>query len=215
MAFENGFEGKVSLITGGASGIGRATATRLVKERAQVLIADVDESRGKDVASEIGAEFLSILTSVDNVAINFGLENQKDLDDVSLAQIKKYHTDGHFPAGSMGPKVGAACTFVRQRLVEEYPEQFEWEPAGSGGTLRCALTEETLHFDGNMQLESVDAEGEGVAPPYASALDALACQVQADLSIVRGAASRDKLVQVDGLSEEELRARLDDSHWRS
>ncbi len=38
---------------------------------------------------------------------------------------------------------------------------------------------------------------------------------RANLSIVRGAASRDKLVQVDGLSDEELRARLDDSHWRS
>ena len=36
----------------------------------------------------------------------------------------------------------------------------------------------------------------------------------ANLSIVRGAASRDKLVEVEGLGEEELRARLDDSHWR-
>jgi uncharacterized protein len=37
----------------------------------------------------------------------------------------------------------------------------------------------------------------------------------ANLSIVHGAASRDKLVEVEGLSEEDLRARLDDSHWRS
>ncbi len=37
----------------------------------------------------------------------------------------------------------------------------------------------------------------------------------ANLSIVHGAASRDKLVEVEGLNEEELRARLDDSHWRS
>jgi uncharacterized protein (TIGR00251 family) len=36
----------------------------------------------------------------------------------------------------------------------------------------------------------------------------------ANLRIVRGAASRDKLVEVDGLSEEEVQARLDDSHWR-
>jgi uncharacterized protein (TIGR00251 family) len=35
-----------------------------------------------------------------------------------------------------------------------------------------------------------------------------------NLSIVRGTASRDKLVEVDGLSEDELRARLDDSHRR-
>ncbi len=36
----------------------------------------------------------------------------------------------------------------------------------------------------------------------------------ANLGIVHGAASRDKLVQVDGLSDEELRARLDDSQSR-
>lgn len=42
-------------------------------------------------------------------------------------------------------------------------------------------------------------------------LQMLACRLgvaAANLSIVRGAASRDKVVQVDGLSEEELRARL-------
>ena len=38
---------------------------------------------------------------------------------------------------------------------------------------------------------------------------------RASLSIVRGATSRDKLVEVDGLSDEDLRARLDDSDWRS
>ena len=60
MGFENGFEGRVSLITGGASGIGLAAATRLVKERSQVVIADLDESRGKDAASQIGAEFVRL-----------------------------------------------------------------------------------------------------------------------------------------------------------
>lgn len=71
----------------------------------------------KDLASavigqEIGAEILSILTSVDKVSINFGLENQKELDVVSLSEIKKYHADGHFPDGSMGPKIDAAVRFL-------------------------------------------------------------------------------------------------------
>lgn len=71
----------------------------------------------KDLASavigeEIGAEILSILTSVDKVSINFGSENQQELDSVSLAEIKKYHADGHFPAGSMGPKIDAAIRFL-------------------------------------------------------------------------------------------------------
>lgn len=38
---------------------------------------------------------------------------------------------------------------------------------------------------------------------------------RASLTIVHGAASRDKLVEVDGLSDEELLARFDDSHRRS
>lgn len=37
---------------------------------------------------------------------------------------------------------------------------------------------------------------------------------RARLSIVHGAASRDKVLDIDGLSEEELRARLDDTHRR-
>ncbi len=73
----------------------------------------------KDLASavigeEIGADFLSILTSVDRVAVNFGKENQKELDQVTLSEIKKYHREGHFPPGSMGPKIDAAIRFLER-----------------------------------------------------------------------------------------------------
>ena len=46
------FEGKVGLVTGGASGIGHAVALRLASEGAQVVIADIDEEGGARVASE-------------------------------------------------------------------------------------------------------------------------------------------------------------------
>ncbi len=48
------FEGKVALVTGGASGIGAATARRLASEGARILLADQNEELGAEVAKELG-----------------------------------------------------------------------------------------------------------------------------------------------------------------
>ncbi len=77
----------------------------------------IDAVIDKDLASavigaEIGAEILLILTDIDQVAINYGQPDQKGLERVTLSEIKKYHAEGHFPPGSMGPKIDAAIKFL-------------------------------------------------------------------------------------------------------
>ena len=47
------FDGKVAVVTGGGSGIGRATCLRFAEEGASVVVAEIDEKRGQAVADEI------------------------------------------------------------------------------------------------------------------------------------------------------------------
>jgi 3(or 17)beta-hydroxysteroid dehydrogenase len=56
--------GKVALVTGGASGLGEATARALAREGAKVAVADVNEAGAKRVASEIGAAALALRLDV-------------------------------------------------------------------------------------------------------------------------------------------------------
>jgi carbamate kinase len=73
----------------------------------------------KDLASavlgkQIGSEILMIFTSVDKVALNFGEKNEMWLDEITISEAKRYLKDGHFPPGSMGPKMGAAIQFIER-----------------------------------------------------------------------------------------------------
>ena len=49
-------DGKVAVITGGASGMGAATVRKFVAEGARVVIADVQEEKGRELAEDIGPD---------------------------------------------------------------------------------------------------------------------------------------------------------------
>jgi NAD(P)-dependent dehydrogenase (short-subunit alcohol dehydrogenase family) len=51
-------DGKVALITGGSNGIGEAVARHLSAQGAQLVLADIDDARGKEVAAELGARYV-------------------------------------------------------------------------------------------------------------------------------------------------------------
>jgi NAD(P)-dependent dehydrogenase (short-subunit alcohol dehydrogenase family) len=60
--------GSVCVVTGGASGLGEATARRLTAAGARVLIVDRDEKRGRDVAESIGGAYARAdITDADDV----------------------------------------------------------------------------------------------------------------------------------------------------
>jgi carbamate kinase len=66
------------------------------------------------LAANIGAELLIILTAVPQVYVGFGKAEQRALSAVTLEEIERLHGQGHFPPGSMGPKIEAVIHFLRE-----------------------------------------------------------------------------------------------------
>jgi len=68
---------------------------------------------GACLAKDVEADVLMILTDVDCAMISFGKPEQKKLEgEIPLAKMKEYCAEGHFSAGSMGPKVNACLRHV-------------------------------------------------------------------------------------------------------
>jgi carbamate kinase len=96
----------------------------------------------KDLASSLlarllGCETLVIITGVERVAVNFKKPDQRDLDDVTVDELERYQTEGHFPAGNMGPKVQAAIEFLRgggRDVMITAPEKTREALRGTTGT---------------------------------------------------------------------------------
>jgi carbamate kinase len=65
------------------------------------------------LAVGIKADLFLISTAVEKVALNFGKPNERPLDRMTLAEAKKYYKEGHFPPGSMGPKIQAIIHYLQ------------------------------------------------------------------------------------------------------
>jgi len=73
----------------------------------------------KDLVSEklatlTKAKTLVIVSPVEQVALNFGTSKQKNIKKMTVAEAKEYMSEGHFPPGSMGPKMHAAIKFLEE-----------------------------------------------------------------------------------------------------
>jgi carbamate kinase len=89
------------------------------------------------LATDIGAELLVILTAVPQVYVGFDTPEQRPLGAVTLQEIERLHEEGHFPPGSMGPKVEAVINFLRaggRRALITNPESLPRAIEGRAGT---------------------------------------------------------------------------------
>lgn len=103
-------EAALTVITVGGGGIPVVNKNgRLVGVDA---VIDKDKSSA-ELASELNADFLLILTAVDKVCINFNKPDQKELDEITVEEANKYIAEGQFAKGSMLPKVEACLDFVK------------------------------------------------------------------------------------------------------
>ncbi|MEM0475500.1 MAG: carbamate kinase [Candidatus Norongarragalinales archaeon] len=78
----------------------------------------------KDFAScvlgrEIGADVLAIATQVPCVFENYGKPNQRALRELTAEEARARLARGEYPAGSMAPKIEAACDFVETGIAAE------------------------------------------------------------------------------------------------
>jgi carbamate kinase len=100
--------------------------------------AVIDKDRASSLlATQIRAHKLVIVTSVEQVAIQYRQPGQQWLGTVNLAQAREYQAAGEFPPGSMGPKIEAAIAFIEQggeECIITSTEQVAQAVAGSGGT---------------------------------------------------------------------------------
>jgi len=97
-----------------ASGGGGIPVVRRGKRLVGVdAVIDKDLSAER-LGTEIGADELLMLTGVDRVALGFGTPEERPIREMTADEAETYSDEGHFPAGSMGPKIAAAVRFVRE-----------------------------------------------------------------------------------------------------
>jgi carbamate kinase len=122
-----------------ACGGGGIPVLRDKKGKLKGVAAVIDKDYAAErLASLIGADSLILITPVDKVSIFYGTSKQKDLGRISLEEVRGYYDEGHFPPGSMGPKVEAAMKFISsggRRTIITSIEGLDDAIKGKGGTV--------------------------------------------------------------------------------
>jgi carbamate kinase len=131
-------DGKIVIAVGGGGvpvmrspeGILSGVDAVIDKDRASALLANL-----------IGADELLILTGVDRIAVNYKKPDQRFFDTLTVAECERFLSEGQFPKGSMGPKIEAACDFIKRggtKVIVTSLEKAAAAAAGGAGTVITA-----------------------------------------------------------------------------
>ncbi len=98
----------------------------------------IDKDKATAVlASQIEETFLVLLTTVEQVYLNYGEENEEPISSMNVQEAQKYLEEGHFPEGSMGPKIEASIDFLKnsgEKVLITTPEKLLDALDGETGT---------------------------------------------------------------------------------
>lgn len=162
-------EGKVALVTGGASGLGRADAILLAREGAKVVVTDIDEDAGSAVAREIDGLFVrhdvrsesdwrdaiggarERCGRLDVVVNNAGNVVVADVESTSLEQYRlllAIHAEGTFLGCKYGIEAmkregGSIINMGSLSALRGYPQVFAY--AAAKGAIRAMTTTVAAH----------------------------------------------------------------------
>lgn len=101
------FEGKVAIVTGGASGIGLATAKKLILKGVTVVIADINDNI-EDIASYLGSKCYGIKCDV---------SNEEDVKRVVKVTLENYHKIDYLVANA---GIGGSANKPHELSYEDY-----------------------------------------------------------------------------------------------
>ena len=103
---KNGF----IVVASGGGGIPVIEENGVIKGVEAVIDKDL---AGERLASLVRADYFVIVTDVEGVYLHFRTPKQKLLRRLTISEAEKLYREGHFPSGSMGPKVLAAIRFIK------------------------------------------------------------------------------------------------------
>ena len=102
------------VIACGGGGIPVLSQSTRLKGASAVIEKDLAAAK---LAALVGADMLLILTGVQKVCLHYGTPKEQPLDELTVAQAKKYLEEGEFEAGSMAPKIEAAIDFIGESAI--------------------------------------------------------------------------------------------------